>query len=32
MTTRPGTIKMTIEVDLPRPRHRDMATSNTSWS
>ena len=29
MTTRPGTIKMTIEVDLPRPRRRDMATSNT---
>ena len=29
MTTRPGTIKMAIEVDLPRPRHRDMATSNT---
>ena len=27
MTTRPGTIKMLIDVDLPRPRHRDMATS-----
>ena len=29
MTTRPGTIKMHIKVDLPRPRHRDMATSAT---
>ena len=29
MTTRPGTIKMLIDVDLPRPRHRDMATSAT---
>ena len=29
MTTRPGTIKMRIDVDLPRPRHRDMATSAT---
>ena len=29
MTTRPGTIKMLIDVDLPRPRHRDMATSDT---
>ena len=29
MTTRPGTIKMLIDVDLPRPRRRDMATSAT---
>ena len=29
MTTRPGTIKMLIDVDLPRPRHRDMTTSAT---
>ena len=29
MTTRPGTIKMLIDVGLPRPRHRDMATSAT---
>ena len=29
MTTRPGTIKMLIEVDLPRPRPREMATSAT---
>ena len=29
MTTRPGTIKMAIEVDLPRPRRHDMITSTT---
>ena len=29
MTTRPGTIKMTIEVDLPRPRRHEMTTSTT---
>ena len=29
MTTRPGTIKMHIDVDLPRPRDRNMATSAT---
>jgi len=28
MTTRPGTIKMQLTVDLPRPRHRDMCTSH----
>ena len=27
MTTRPGTIKVNIDVDLPRPRSRDMILS-----
>ncbi len=27
MTTRPGTIKLRLEVDLPRPRNRDTITS-----
>ena len=27
MTTRPGTLKLDIEVNLPRPRHREMMAS-----
>ena len=27
MTTRPGTIKLDIDVDLPRPRSSDMIVS-----
>ena len=29
MTTRPGTVKLDIKVDLPRPRSRDMMASDT---
>ncbi|MGI9303512.1 MAG: ABC transporter ATP-binding protein [Gammaproteobacteria bacterium] len=29
MTTRPGTVKLKIDVDLPRPRTREMATTDT---
>ena len=28
MTTRPGTIKLSIDVDLPRPRSRDMSATD----
>jgi ABC-type nitrate/sulfonate/bicarbonate transport system ATPase subunit len=27
LSSRPGTVKMVLEVDLPRPRHYDMVTS-----
>lgn len=29
MTTRPGTVKLNIKVDLPRPRRREMMASDT---